>query len=194
MSQCNLRSDRKAKNVLKDPALLLASGGLDSTTLAYSLVSADQPIRPLFFDYGQHCVDKEWNTLKAVIPKSPLVGEIIRLNISDIYKFSSSVMIREADPWKEQVNDKDLYIPYRTLMFFSVSACVAQSLGMRDVYSAFINSNYAKELDCAADFLNKLDALSQDVGPVRFKMPFRNNTNAAVVAAADEPKVPLAQT
>lgn len=180
--------------MLKDPALLLASGGLDSTTLAYALAEKNQSIRPLFFDYGQHCVDKEWATLNSVLPKSPLVGEIIKVNISDIYKFSASRMILEANPWEEAVSDKELYIPYRTLMFFTVSACVAQSLNINKVYSAFINSNHAKELDCSANFLNQLDALSQDVGPVRFEMPFRDMSKAEVVAAAVRLEVPLGLT
>jgi len=180
--------------MINPPVILLASGGLDSTTLAYSLVHDGTPFHPLFFDYGQHCLDKEWETLNAVLPTSPLVKDIIRINISDLYRFSTSRLIREADPWREHVEDTDLYIPYRTLVFFSASACIAQSLGMTEVYSAFINSNHAKELDCAADFLNQLDALSQNVGPVRFKMPFRNMSKAEVVRTAIELHVPFGST
>jgi 7-cyano-7-deazaguanine synthase len=40
--------------------LLLCSGGLDSTTVAYWLRERGIAIVPIFFDYGQHCVEKEW--------------------------------------------------------------------------------------------------------------------------------------
>jgi 7-cyano-7-deazaguanine synthase len=41
-------------------ALLLCSGGLDSTTVGYWLVEKRISFQPIFFDYGQHCVEKEW--------------------------------------------------------------------------------------------------------------------------------------
>ena len=49
-------------------AILLCSGGLDSTTLAYWMRERDVEVVPIFFDYGQHCVETEWETLKCVLP------------------------------------------------------------------------------------------------------------------------------
>jgi 7-cyano-7-deazaguanine synthase in queuosine biosynthesis len=135
-------------------ALLLSSGGLDSTTVAYWLHKQQARFRPLFFDYGQHCVEKEWGTLRAVLPDSERIAAPLRVDISAIYQRSNSRLILEADLWSEYVDVEDLYIPYRTLLFFTVSACIAQTLGLTTVYSGFVNSNHAKELDCSATFLN----------------------------------------
>ncbi|UTW70738.1 7-cyano-7-deazaguanine synthase [Anaerobacillus sp. HL2] len=44
---------------------------------------------------------------------------------------------------------EDLYLPYRNLLFLSIAASVAQTLGINEVYSAFDNSNHAKEIDCS---------------------------------------------
>lgn len=65
-------------------ALLLASGGLDSTTVAYQLVSADVDVTPIFFDYGQHCVDVEWSRVNEVLPSSMRPPE--RFDISSIFR------------------------------------------------------------------------------------------------------------
>ena len=43
----------------KYDGLLLASGGMDSTVLAYDLANKKQNIIILFIDYGQHCKEKE---------------------------------------------------------------------------------------------------------------------------------------
>jgi 7-cyano-7-deazaguanine synthase len=164
-------------------SLLLCSGGLDSTTLAYWMREQDFTLLPLFLDYGQHCVEKEWRTLKQVLPtKGVLAPE--RVDVSGIFRSSKSRLIVEPNLWTEHVVDDDLYIPYRTLLFFSVGAAFAQTHGIVDVYSGYINSNHAKEIDCSAAFLNRLDALAENVGPVRFHMPFRHWSKSQVVAEA----------
>lgn len=175
-------------------ALLLCSGGLDSTTVGYWLVEKQISFQPVFFDYGQHCVEKEWETLQEVLPISELVSPLLRINISQIFKNSPSRLIAEPNLWTEHVEDDDLYIPYRTLLFFSLGACIAQTHGLDVVYAGFINSNHAKELDCSAAFLNNLDSLSRNLGPVRFELPFRDWSKADVVRRANELRVPVGKT
>ena len=173
-------------------ALVMVSGGLDSTTVCYMLADKGIEIWPIFFDYGQHCADIEWAKVNHILPRVALLPE--RLNISDIFKGSSSRMIVEADLWRESVLDDDLYIPYRTMLFFAVAAARAQTLEIWDVYSGFINSNHAKEIDCSTTFLNGLDELSEGVGAVRFHAPFRENTKADVLRLALELGVPIGRT
>ena len=48
--------------------VILVSGGLDSTTLMYLFENENINFIPLFINYGQHCVEKEFNTLQEVIP------------------------------------------------------------------------------------------------------------------------------
>src|ERR1039458_5353898 len=173
--------------------LLLASGGLDSTTLAYWLRERGDIVSPIFFDYGQHCVEKEWQTVRAVLPRDGMLP-VECVDISGVFSGSRSRLIREANLWTEHVEADDLYIPYRTLLFFSAAAAIAQTRNLTDVYSAFINSNHAKELDCSARFLNDLDALSANVGPVRFRLPFRENTKGEIAAIAKRLSVPIGLT
>jgi len=173
-------------------AVLMVSGGLDSTTVCFLLASEGIEVHPLFFDYGQHCAETEWAKVKEVLPRMALPPE--RLNISDIFKGSPSRMIVEADLWKDAVSDDDLYLPYRTMLFFAVAAARAQTLRILDVYSGFINSNHAKEIDCSTAFMNGLEELSKGVGAVRFHAPFREKTKADVVRQALELGVPIGRT
>jgi 7-cyano-7-deazaguanine synthase len=172
--------------------ILLASGGLDSSTIAYSLVESSISFVPLFFDYGQHCVEKEWSTLNAVLPRGRI--NPVRVDISGVFAGSRSRLISEPDLWSDHVEDDDLYVPYRTLFFFSAAAAYAQTHGMSDVYAGFINSNHAKELDCTESFFNGLDALSERVGPVRFHLPIRQWSKAEVVKEAIRLGVPIGST
>lgn len=173
-------------------ALLLASGGLDSTTVAYQLAAEGVEVLPIFFDYGQHCIDIEWSRVNEVLPHRMRKPE--RFNISDIFRGSQSRLIREADLWTEDVRDDDLYIPYRIMLFFAVAAARAQTVGILDVYTGFINSNHAKEIDCTVAFMNSLDALTSSIGPVRFHSPFRHSSKADVATAAAKLGVPIGRT
>jgi len=173
-------------------ALLLASGGLDSTTVGYQLTAAGFDVAPMFFDYGQHCVDVEWSRVNEVLPISMRKPE--RFNISDIFRGSQSRLISEANLWTEEVKDDDLYIPYRTMLFFAAAAARAQTVGVLDVYTGFINSNHAKEIDCTATFMNSLDGLISSIGPVRFHSPFRYSSKADVAIEAAKLGVPIGRT
>lgn len=173
-------------------ALLLASGGLDSTTVGYQLSAAGVEVVPIFFDYGQHCTDVEWSRVNEVLPTDMRRPE--RIDISDIFRGSYSRLIREADLWTEAVNDDDLYIPYRTMLFFASAAARAQTIGILDVYTGFINSNHAKEIDCTAAFMNSLDGLTSSIGTVRFHSPFRDSSKAYVARKAAKLGVPIGRT
>lgn len=172
--------------------ILLASGGLDSTTVAYSLDSEGIDVSPVFFDYGPHCVEMEWNRLNEVLP--PQMRRPERFDISDIFRGSSSRLIKEADLWRDRVTDDDLYVPYRTMLFFAAVAARAQTMGILEVYTGFINSNHAKEIDCTAEFMNKLDGLIEKIGRVRFTSPFRYSSKAEVAQAAIRLGVPIGRT
>jgi len=173
-------------------ALVMVSGGLDSTTVCHLLVKAGTEVHPIFFDYGQHCAETEWAKVNEVLPTEALPPE--RINLSDIFKGSSSRMIVEADLWTEAIADDDLYIPYRTMLFFASAAARAQTVGILDVYSGFINSNHAKEIDCSTEFMNGLDELSVGVGTVRFHAPFGTSSKSDVVREAVELEVPIGRT
>ena len=173
-------------------ALLLASGGLDSTTVGYQLNASGVEVMPIFFDYGQHCVEIEWSRVNEVLPANTPKPE--RINISDIFQGSQSRLISEADLWTERVEDEDLYIPYRTMLFFAAAAARAQTVGILDVFTGFINSNHAKEIDCTAAFMNSLDGLTSNIGPVRFHSPFRHSSKADVALQAAKLGVPIGRT
>ncbi len=172
--------------------ILLSSGGLDSTTVAYKLHSQGIEFVPTFLDYGQHCSELEWARVNEVLPSGTPPPE--RLDISDVFRGSTSRLIDEADLWNESVADDDLYVPYRTMLFFATAAARAQTLGLSEVYTGFINSNHAKEIDCTADFLNQLDGLTEATGPVRFFSPFRFSSKFEVAREAVKLGVPIGRT
>jgi len=173
--------------------VLLASGGMDSTVLAYDLARKGESIILLFLEYGQHCASKELETLKKVLPIQ-YTDNIRIIKIGDIYKESHSRMIIEANLWTDNVVADDLYLPYRNLLFLSIASAYAQSIGANNVYSAFINSNHAKEIDCSMEFFTRLETLLESYGSVKINMPYRELSKTEVAKLGISLGAPIAQT
>ncbi|RIV25119.1 7-cyano-7-deazaguanine synthase [Fibrisoma montanum] len=174
-------------------SILLASGGLDSTTLAYWLRSNEIDFLPVFINYGQHCASTELETLRQVLP-GKLAKKIEVIDVSAVYKYSQSLLIREPDLWNDKVDYKRLYLPYRSLLLLTVGASFAQSINCNNVYAAFINSNHAQEIDCSAQFFNSLETVFEDYGGVSIIMPFRYMSKYEVAQLGIELKAPIGKS
>lgn len=173
--------------------VVLASGGLDSTTLCYLFIKQNIEFIPLIINYGQHCFNTELHRLKNVLP-GDYVNKVEILNISEVYKYSTSKFIKAANLWEEQITASDLYIPYRNVLILTVAASFARTIGLNYVYSAFINSNHAKEIDCSNDFFNNLENLLSEYGSVKIEMPFRNLSKFEVAKLGIKLGAPIGKT
>lgn len=173
--------------------ILLVSGGLDSTTLAYWLMKKKINFIPLFINYGQHCAETEYQTLKNVLPQSK-IKEIEVVDISPVFKKSNSKFIKEADLWNDSIDANDLYIPYRNILLLTVAASYAQTINLNNVYSAFINSNHAKEIDCSKIFFKRMSGILGDFGSVKIIMPFLNLSKFEVAKIGIKLKAPISST
>lgn len=178
----------KSKN-----GILLASGGLDSTTMAFWLLEKGIDFVPLFLNYGQHCAETEFDTLKKVLPSSH-VSKIEYIDIQSIYAKSKSRFINAANLWEEEIVADDLYIPYRNVLLLTIGATFAQTMGLSNVYSAFINSNHAKEIDCSNEFFDKMENMLTDYGSVKINMPFRYFSKYEVAKLGIELGAPIGST
>jgi len=174
-------------------AVLLASGGMDSSVLAYSLRDRGESFLPLFVDYGQHGRDEELRTLREVLPEE-VVASLKTISIADVYGESSSYLVREPDLWRDEVKAEDLYLPYRNLVLLSVGAAWAQSIGATTLYAGFINSNHAQEIDATTEFLDRLATVFEDYGGVRVQTPFRHMSKGEVARLGIRLGVPLGRT
>ncbi|MEK6455820.1 7-cyano-7-deazaguanine synthase [Caldifermentibacillus hisashii] len=173
--------------------LLMASGGMDSTVMAYWLKSQGKNILPLFFDYGQHCMENELETLKSVLPKE--YKENLRIiNIKDIYSGTNSASVVEPDLWKDDIVADDLYLPFRNMLFFSIAFTIAEINNIKYVYSAFIDSNLAKEVDCSSEFFNRLEHLLRLYKTVNIELPFKDYSKKDVAQLGLKLNAPIMET
>ena len=116
------------------------------------------------------------------------------VDISDVYKRSKSLLIREPNLWKDRVSYRELYLPYRNLLILSTGAAFAQSVGCKCLYAAFINSNHAIEIDCSVEFFGRLDSMLSSYGSVKLFMPFRTKSKYQVAKMGISLRAPIGKT
>jgi 7-cyano-7-deazaguanine synthase len=173
-------------------AVVLMSGGLDSTVLGHWAIVEGYDIVPLFVNYGQHCAEREFATLRRVVPK--LAAPIEVATLRGIYENASSRLINEANLWDDSVTSQDLYLPYRNMLLLSTGTAHAAANRIATVFAAFINSNHALEIDATFAFLERTRELTAEVGDVRLELPFRGYDKSRVAQIGSQLGVPIAET
>jgi 7-cyano-7-deazaguanine synthase len=173
--------------------VVMVSGGLDSTVLTHWMLNSGLDPTPVFFDYGQHCAATELAFARSVLPPKT-ASRLEVLTLDGVFRHSQSRLIVAADLWRERVIAPDIILPYRNLLLLSAGVAFAASVSATSLYSAFINSNHATEIDATRSFLSSVSTLVQAVGAVRVEMPFRDLSKREVAKIGVDLGVPVDRT
>src|SRR5688572_29499048 len=125
--------------VKRKSAIVLLSGGLDSTTcLAIARAENFSPIRTMAFDYGQ----RHRHELAAAARISPVFGAVEhRVDTIDLRQFGKSALTDDIAVPKdrsESAMSADIpitYVPARNTIFLSYALAWAEVLDCDDVFS-----------------------------------------------------------
>jgi 7-cyano-7-deazaguanine synthase len=143
------------------PAIVLSSGGLDSTTcLAIARADGFAPLYSLSFDYGQ----RHRFELEAADRVAAAFGvaehRVIRI---DLRQFGKSALTADIDVPKDRTAEQmgaamgaDVpitYVPARNTIFLSYALAWAEVLGVRDVYIGVNAVDYSGYPDCRPEFV-----------------------------------------
>ena len=140
-------------------AIVLLSGGLDSTTALY--VAKQQgfdEIYALTFEYGQKH-DKELRCARTVA-KAAGVKEhkTVQLMLNQWKGCSltdDSMKIEDGNINRTDV--PDTYVPARNMVFLSVAASYADALGITDIFIGVSEVDYSGYVDCREEFIKAME-------------------------------------
>ncbi len=145
-------------------AVLIYSGGLDSTTLLYQLVKEKGYSRhnliALSFDYGQRhsreLLYAGMNTSDLDIPH-----HVINFRGLLAEALTTSSIVKGGPPVPDLKDVKDLhhpptYVPFRNLIMLSIAAAFSESQGCTGVYYAAHKGDHYGYWDCTPGFISSL--------------------------------------
>lgn len=136
-------------------ALILLSGGQDSTTCLAWALNKFNKIQALTFDYGQrHKI--ELQAAKKIAKETGVPLKIHKLNL--FKELSSSALthnIKITRGSKTQL--PSTFVPGRNLIFLSIAAIYAKQLNIENIITGVCQTDYSGYPDCRADFIKSLE-------------------------------------
>ena len=141
----------------KEPALVVFSGGQDSTTCLFWAKRHFKEVVALSFAYGQKHV-KEVELAKAIALRAgvdwdcmdvPFVGTLGRNSLTD------STLRMDAE--KPEGSFPNTFVPGRNLFFISIAAVYARERGIHHIVTGVSQTDFSGYPDCRDAFIKSLN-------------------------------------
>ena len=148
-----------------EPALVLFSGGQDSTTgLAWALARF-AAVETVGFDYGQrHRVELDCRTairerLAREFPEwAGKLGEDHVIDLNVLGRVSDTALTGDRAIAFEQSGLPNTFVPGRNLLFFTFAAAIGYRRGIKHLVGGMCETDYSGYPDCRDDTLKALQA------------------------------------
>ena len=140
-----------------EKAVLILSGGMDSTTLLYDLISQGYEVHAVTFDYHQKHKN-EIACAKKTCKKLQVPHKII--DISVMNELAPSCLTRDAWEVPEgnyaEESMKQTVVPNRNMVFLSLAASYAIGIGATHLFYAAHAGDHAIYPDCRPAFVSAM--------------------------------------
>jgi 7-cyano-7-deazaguanine synthase len=172
---------------------VLLSGGLDSTTLLHYVRDRIGPaggLHALSFIYGQkhsrELAAAAWQARHARVTRHHTIDlsfmGVITAGVSALT--NPSICVPDlADLLPAQMDQPPTYVPNRNMVFLSIAAAYAESVGLRNIYYGAQAQDEYGYWDCTVDFVSRINhllGLNRRRG-VRIHAPFARRSKAYVL-------------
>jgi len=140
-------------------AIVLLSGGLDSTTALYLAKSQGfDEIYAITFKYGQKH-DKELRSAVAIARtagvKEHKVVELLLNQWSGCALTDPELDVEDGNMQRQDI--PATYVPARNMVFLSVAASWADALGITDIFIGVSEVDYSGYVDCREEFIRAME-------------------------------------
>lgn len=149
--------------ILQDGALVLFSGGQDSTTsLAWTLERCDR-VETIGFDYGQrHLVELDCRptVLEAMTALNSdwraRLGEDHMVDLRSLGQVSNTSLTQDVAFQMGEAGLPNTFVPGRNLIFLAFAAAVAYRRGLKHIVTGVCETDYSGYPDCRDDTIKAM--------------------------------------
>jgi 7-cyano-7-deazaguanine synthase len=184
-----LSSDAHASDTSTPKAVVLVSGGLDSTTVLAMAQSQGYECYTLSFDYGQ----RHRAELMAAEQLSAHMGACEHKTVVlDLRTIGGSALTDDAIDVPEQSSEgiPVTYVPARNTVFLSIALGWAEVLGANDIFIGVNAVDYSGYPDCRPEYITAYEAMANlatkacvEGQPLTIQTPLLNLSKAEIIQA-----------
>jgi len=186
---------------MRNKAVVLLSGGLDSSTTLYFARSKGHKCHCLAFDYGQRH-KKEIASARAIARAAHCPLAVVKIALP--WKGSALLDKNVRVPQGRRLDAKDIpvtYVPARNIIFLSFAASYAEAIGAQNIFIGANAVDYSGYPDCRPEFIRAYQSMLakglktgvQGKG-VKVRTPLIRLSKARIVRLATKLGVPVAKT
>ncbi|HMW00990.1 MAG TPA: 7-cyano-7-deazaguanine synthase QueC, partial [Acidobacteriota bacterium] len=148
---------------MSKPAVVLLSGGLDSTTVLAIAQSEGYAVYALSFDYGQRHA-RELEAARHIAAQSQVKDHLV---VSfDMRAIGGSALTAAIDVPKNRSSEQlsagipVTYVPARNTIFLSFALAWAEVLGAEDIFIGVNALDYSGYPDCRPEYIHAYETLA----------------------------------
>lgn len=149
---------RSCHLMTNEKAVCLLSGGLDSATVLAIAKSKGYECHTISFSYGQRH-ERELIASQKIAERFCVDRVISQIDLRDIAKSSltghGEVQKRDVHEISEEI--PNTYVPSRNIIFLSIAASYAESIGVRHIFIGANAIDYSGYPDCRPSFYNAFE-------------------------------------
>lgn len=182
-------------------AVVLLSGGLDSTTTLFYAHSLGYQVYALIFDYGQRH-KKEVNVAKRIAQKVGCPYEVVKIQFP--WKGSALLDNKISLPKRRHIDENKIpvtYVPARNIIFLSYAASFAETIKAKVIFIGANARDYSGYPDCRPEFfqayaqaLRRGSKTGVQGKPIRILTPLVHKTKSQIIKLGRKLKVPYELT
>jgi 7-cyano-7-deazaguanine synthase len=158
-------SGHGAQGGAQNGALVLFSGGQDSTTCLAWALSRYRKVETIGFDYGQrHAVELSvrpaiLQKVRALSPEwNSRLGDDHMIDLSLLANISDTALTRNVEITMQENGLPNTFVPGRNLLFMTVAATVAYRRGLQALVGGMCETDFSGYPDCRNDTMQVLQS------------------------------------
>ncbi|WP_409420383.1 7-cyano-7-deazaguanine synthase QueC [Pseudaeromonas sp. ZJS20] len=139
-------------------AVVVFSGGQDSTTCLIQALSRYDEVHALTFDYGQRHV-KEIEVARQIAQELGVTAHKV-MDVSLLGELAASALTRASIPVSTQLQDNGLpntFVPGRNIVFLTLAGIYAYQVGAEVIITGVCETDFSGYPDCRHDFVQALN-------------------------------------
>jgi 7-cyano-7-deazaguanine synthase len=181
-------------------AVVILSGGMDSTTAAFLAKKQGFDIIPLHFNYGQRTEKRELKAFNDICDYLDIKNRYI-IDIPFFKQIGASALVDEnisvpTDGIKPGI--PITYVPFRNGIFLSIAAAIAEKEKAEAIFIGVVEEDSSGYPDCTEEFIQNMQkAINSGTKPethILIKTPLIHLKKEDIVKKAVEVGVPLELT